>query len=170
MATQIYSNSKKLDYSANSSSGYQYTFTLKITRDTQNVSGNYTPTTAVCSLTSPKSRWDTNASYGQLSVILYWIKSDGTYGSKTVTGDKINQSAYDTTYSVSVSQDVPHLNDGTSKIYAVGKWYSSASNSYRPKSTSLTSDVISLPTIPRASDITATSGYIGETKIGRAHV
>lgn len=163
MATQIYSNSKKLDYSANSSSGYQYTFTLKITRDTQNVSGNYTPTTAVCSLTSPKSRWDTNASYGQLSVILYWIKADGTYGSKTVTGDKINQSAYDTTYSVSVSQDVPHLNDGTSKIYAVGKWYSSASNSYRPKSTSLTSDVISLPTIPRASDITATSGYIGET-------
>ena len=49
MATQIYNNSKKLDYSANSSTGYQYNFALKITRDTQNVTSNYTPTTAVWS-------------------------------------------------------------------------------------------------------------------------
>ena len=161
MATQIYSNSKELTYSA-SSYGYTYDFALKITRDTQNVTGNYTPVTATCSLTSPKSRWETNASYGQLSVILYWLKADGTYDSKTVTGDKINKSAYDTTYSVSVSQNVPHLNDGTSKVYAIGKWYSSANNSYRPASTSMTSSTIALPTIPRASEITATSGYIGE--------
>lgn len=161
MATQIYSNSKELTYSA-SSYGYTYDFALKITRDTQNVTGNYTPVTATCSLTSPQSRWNTNASYGQLSVILYWLKSDGTYASKTFTGDKINQSAYNTTYSVSVSQNVPHLNDGTSKVYAIGKWYSSANNSYRPASTSMTSSTIALPTIPRASEITATSGYIGE--------
>lgn len=163
MATQIYNNSKKLDYSGNSSTGYQYTFALKITRDTQNVTGNYTPTTAVCSLTSPKSRWDTSSSYGQLSVTLYWIKADGTYSSKTVNGDKIYESAYNTTYSVSVSQNVPHLDNGTSKVYAIGKWTSTASNSYRPASTSMTSSTIALPTIPRASEIIATSGYIGET-------
>lgn len=160
MATQIYNNSKQLGYSANSSTGYTYTFALKLTRDTQNVTSNYTPVTATCSLTSPASRWATSNSYGQLSVTLYWIKADGTYDSKTVTGDKINNSAYNTTYSVSVSQNVPHLDDGTSKVYAIGKWYSSASNSYRPASNSLTSSELDLPTIPRASDLIPASTYV----------
>lgn len=147
MATQIYSNSKELSYSS-SSYGYTYTFALNITRDEQNISGLYTPTTATCSLTSPQARWSTTNSYGQLSVTLYWLKEDGTYASKSVSGEKIYTSAYNTTYSVSVSQDVPHLSDGTSKVYAIGNWYSSASNGYRPASTSLTSSTISLPTIP----------------------
>lgn len=153
MATQIYNNSKELSYSS-SSYGYTYTFALKMTRDVQNISGNYTPVTATCSLTSPQSRWDTSASYGQLSVTLYWLNADGTYSSKSASGDKIYESAYNTTYSVSVSQNVPHLSDGTSKVYAIGNWYSSASNGYRPSSTSMTSSIISLPTIPRYSDFT----------------
>ena len=153
MATQIYNNSKELSYSS-SSYGYTYTFTLKITRDVQNISGLYTPTTATCSLKSPQSRWDTSSSYGQLSVTLYWLKEDGTYDSKAVSGEKIYTSAYNTTYSVSVSQDVPHLSDGTSKVYAIGNWYSSASNGYRPASTSLTSSTITLPTIPIYSGFT----------------
>lgn len=153
MATQIYNNSKELSYSS-SSYGYTYTFALKLTRDVQNISENYTPVTAVCSLTSPQSRWSTTNSYGQLSVTLYWLKEDGTYASKVVSGEKIYNSAYNTTYSVSVSQNVPHLSDGTSKVYAIGNWYSSASNGYRPTSTSLTSSTISLPTIPIYSGFT----------------
>lgn len=153
MATQIYSNSKELSYSS-SSYGYTYTFALKMTRDVQNISGNYTPVTATCSLTSPQSRWGTSSSYGQLSVTLYWLNADGTYSSKSASGEKIYTSAYNTTYSVSVSQNVPHLSDGTSKVYAIGNWYSSASNGYRPASTSLTSSTISLPTIPIYSGFT----------------
>lgn len=154
MATQIYSNSKKLGYSANTSTGYTYTFALKITRDTQNIDSNYTPVTATCSLTSPQSRWDTSNSYGQLSVTLYWLQNDGTYASKTINGEQIHQSAYNTTYSVSISQNVVHLDNGTSKVYAIGRWTSSASNSYRPSSTSMTSSTIALPTISREANFT----------------
>lgn len=152
--------SKSINIYAPASSKYPYVLGVSFTEttDTTLTANNQTYVTPIASLMGKYIRFDGTG--GTLAV--YWYDDNKHVNGTLVASVTVATTSNGVTYTASNTIAVEHKADGTLNGYAKAVWTKTASNSYVPPTSNVSTDSTPLTSLPRDTKLANQSGVIGD--------